>query len=136
MQFVALIYIDNDKLAALPPGEFDRMMHGCIVKADELAVEGTLLAARQLEDASTAKSLRVKEGRLTAVDGPYAEAKEMLGGFNLIEADSMEEALEVARSFPWARIGCIEVRPVRSMAAVRARVGAPAASEAAAAAVA
>lgn len=136
MQFVALIYIDPEKLAALPDGEFDRMMHGCIVKADELAVEGTLLSARQLEDPSTAKSLRVNDGRLTAVDGPYAEAKEVLGGFNLIEADSMEEALAVARGFPWARIGCVEVRPVRSMDAVRARVGAPAAPEAATAALA
>ena len=129
MQFLTLIYVDPEKLAALPPGEFDRMMHGCIVKADELAVEGTLLASQQLEDAHTARTLRVKDGRLAAVDGPYAEAKEVLGGFNLIEADSMEAALEIAGSFPWARIGCIEVRPGRSMSAVRARVGAPAAPE-------
>ena len=54
--------------------------------------------------------------------GPFAEAKEVLGGFNLIEADSIEEAVEMAKEFPWARTGCVEVRPVRDIGAVRARV--------------
>jgi hypothetical protein len=58
----------------------------------------------------------------TVTDGPFAEAKEVLGGFNLIEADTIEEAIEMAATFPWAQTGCVEVRPVRDIGAVRARV--------------
>ena len=68
--------------------------------------------------------MRIRQGRLTITDGPFAEAKEVLGGFNLIEADSIEEAVEMAKEFPWARTGCVEVRPVRDIGAVRARVNA------------
>jgi len=66
--------------------------------------------------------VRIRQSRLTITDGPFAEAKEVLGGFNLIEADSIEEAVEMAKEFPWARTGCVEVRPVRDIGAVRARV--------------
>lgn len=127
MQFLLLVYTDPTKVDALPDGEFDRMMRGCIEHADELAIEGTLLGSAQLEAPSTARSVRMHDGRVTTTDGPFAEAKEVLGGYNLIEADSLEEAVEFAKSFPWSRVGCIEVRPVRSMDAVRRRVGAPAA---------
>ena len=68
--------------------------------------------------------MRVRAGRTTIVDGPFAETKEVLAGFNLIEADSLEDAVRIAEGFPWARFGCIEVRPVRDIQAVRARVGA------------
>ena len=68
--------------------------------------------------------MRVREGRTRVVDGPFAETKEYLAGFNLIEAADMDEALRIAQSFPWSQTGCIEVRPVRDMDAVRRRVGA------------
>jgi len=58
------------------------------------------------------------------VDGPFAETKEVLAGFNLVEADSMEHAVRLAQEFPWTQYGCIEVRPVRDVGAVRERVGA------------
>jgi hypothetical protein len=60
---------------------------------------------------------------MTATDGPFAEAKEVLGGFNLIEAENMEEAVRIAAEFPWVRTGCVEVRPVQDIGAVRQRVG-------------
>ena len=60
---------------------------------------------------------------LITTDGPFTEAKEVLGGFNLIEADDMNDALRIAAEFPWARTGCVEVRPVRDIGAVRRRVG-------------
>jgi len=62
------------------------------------------------------------------LDGPFAETKELLAGFNLIEADSLEEAVRIAHEFPWVRFGCIEVRPLHDMDAERIRVGAPVAS--------
>ena len=124
MQFLLLVYSDPALLEALPEGEYDRWMRGCIGKADELRADGRLLAAQQLEDPSTAKAVRVRQGRTTVLDGPFAETKEVLAGFNLIEAGSLDEAVEIAQSFPWTRTGCIEVRPVRDFEAVRRRVGA------------
>lgn len=124
MQYLTLIYVDQDKIDALPEGEFDRLMHGCITHADELRADGRLLDSQKLEAPATARSLRVRDGKSTIVDGPFAETKEILGGFNLIEAADMDEAMRIAAGFPWARFGCIEVRPVTDFEAERRRVGA------------
>lgn len=124
MQYLTLIYVDQDKIDALPEGEFDRLMRGCIVHADELRADGRLLDSQKLEAPATARSLRVRDGKSTIVDGPFAETKEILGGFNLIEAADMDEAMRIAAGFPWARFGCIEVRPVTDFEAERRRVGA------------
>lgn len=122
MKFMLLIYNDSAMLADLPPAEFDSEMRGCLSKADALRQEGHLLESRMLKPATTAKSLRVRNGRQTVQDGPFAEAKEVLGGFNLIEAEDMDEALRIAAMFPWAKTGCVEVRPVEDIEAVRQRV--------------
>lgn len=124
MKFLMMIYSDDALLEALPEGEFDTRMRGCLAHADELQADGRLLGSQQLEAPVTAKTLRVRNGRATVTDGPFAETKEYLAGFNLIEADSMDEALRMAGAFPWAQTGCIELRPIRDMDAVRRRVGA------------
>ncbi|MBA8885887.1 hypothetical protein FHW12_000078 [Dokdonella fugitiva] len=124
MKFLMLVYTDDAMLQELPEGEYDRLMHGCITHADELKGEGKLLESQQLEAGNTAKSLRVRNGRASVVDGPFAETKEILGGFNLIEAADIDEAVRMAMEFPWARFGCIELRPVRDFDQVRERVGA------------
>jgi hypothetical protein len=125
MQFIALIYNDPTMLASLPGGEEDEMMRGCLAHADELRREGRLLESRMLAEPKTARSIRVREGRMTVVDGPFAEAKEMLGGFNLIEAEDLDEAVRIASGFPWAQTGCVEVRALQNFDDVRRRVGAP-----------
>jgi hypothetical protein len=117
-----LIYNDSALLDALPAPEFDATMRDCLTHADELRHEGHLLESQMLESPATAKSVRIRKGRMTAVDGPFAEAKEVLGGFNLIEAADMEEAIRIAARFPWARTGCVEVRPVKDIESVRQRV--------------
>ena len=117
-----LIYIDDSLLASLPTGEFDSMMRNCLSHAEHLRAQGPLLDSQQLEPASTAKSIRTRSGQLAITDGPVAEAKEVLGGFNLIEAENIDEAVKIALSFPWSKIGCVEVRPVRDIAGVRQRV--------------
>ena len=122
MKFMLLIYVDESMLNALPGGEFDSMMRNCLTHADELQDEGCLLESQQLEAVSTAKSIRSRGGRVTVTDGPFAEAKEVFGGFNLIEANNIDEAVRIAKSFPWSRIGCVEVRPVRDIGTVRQRV--------------
>jgi len=130
MKFMLLIYNDNTLLDTLPDGRSDEMMRDCLAHADELRHDGRLIESQMLEGAATAKSVRIRNGRVTAVDGPFAETKEILGGFNLIEARDMDEAVEIAAQFPWARTGCVEVRPVRDIDGVRRRVGATAADSA------
>ena len=122
MKFIVLIYNDPELLDALPQTEFDSQMRGCLTKADELKREGKLIESQMLKAPSTAKSIRIRNGRQTTHDGPFAEAKEVLGGFNLIEAENMDEALRIAEAFPWASTGCVEVRPVQEIEEVRQRV--------------
>ena len=128
MKFMLLIYNENGALDALPPGEADAMMRECFAHADELQAEGHLIESQMLHDAGRAKSVRVRHGRVTSTDGPFSEAKEVLGGFNLIEAADIDEAVRIAAQFPWARTGCVEVRPVQDIGVVRRRVGASGAS--------
>jgi len=122
MKFMLLIYNDNTLLDALPEAQADGMMRDCLTHADELRGEGSLLESQMLESATTAKSLRIRNGRARVSDGPFSEAKEVLGGFNLIEAENVDEAIRIAQQFPWAQTGCIEIRPVRDIEAVRRRV--------------
>ena len=122
MKFMLLIYNDAKLLDAMPSSEFDANMRECLSHADELRDKGKLIQSQMLEGAATAKSVRIRKGRITAMDGPFSETKEVLGGFNLIEAESMEEAVRIAAEFPWANTGCVEVRPVRDIGAVRERV--------------
>jgi len=124
MQYLLLVYTDEGLLGQLQPSEFDRHMKHCLEHADELQACGKLLGYQQLEPAATAKAVRIRGGQAQVLDGPFAETKELLAGFNLVEAESEEEALRLAQALPWARYGCIEVRRVRDVAAVRQRVGA------------
>ncbi|MEO8620268.1 MAG: YciI family protein [bacterium] len=122
MQFMVLIYNDPTLLDALPKPEFNSTMRECLSHADELRQEGHLIESRMLQGASTARSIRVRGGRQTIYDGPFTEAKEILGGFNLIEANDMDEAVRIAATFPWVRTGRVEVRPLEDIEVVRQRV--------------
>jgi len=124
MKFLVMIYNDDTLLDALPPGRYDTMMNSCFRHADELRAEGHLLDSMQLEPPAKTKTVRVRNNRTTVIDGPFAEAREYLGGFNLIEAADIDEAVRIAQTFPWAATGCIEVRPVKDIVAERQRVGA------------
>jgi len=123
MKFIVLVYNDPALLGALPEADFKTTMRGCLVKADEMTRAGEVLESAILEDVSTAKSVRIRSGRKTVLDGPFAETKEVLGGFNVIEAADMDEALRIAEQFPWAQTGSLEVRPIRDMPALRRSVG-------------
>lgn len=118
-----LVYNDEKTLESLQEsGQFDPMMRDCFAHVDELAARGQFVQAQQLEVSSKAKSVRVRNGKASATDGPFAEAKEVLGGFTMIEAANMEEAVEIASHVPWARVGTIEVRPVRDIDVVKDNV--------------
>jgi len=124
MQYLLLVYTDAELLDKLPVEDFNTNMRECLLHSDEQKAQGKLLMCQQLEPAANARTVRVRQGRTTVMDGPFAETKEMLAGFNLVEADSLEEAVRMAHELPWTRYGSVEVRPVGDMAAMRARVGA------------
>ncbi len=125
MKFMLLIYNEPALLDALPKQEFDGRMRQCLSHADDLRRKGRLLDSQMLEEPAAAKSVRIRNGRRTILDGPFAETKEVIAGFNVIEADSMQQALEIAAEFPWTQTGCVEVRPIRDIDSVREHVGAP-----------
>jgi hypothetical protein len=126
MKYDVLIYTDPAKLSELPAPAFNAMMRDCLAHADEMQQGGTLLQSEMLEDTATARSIRVRNGRKSVLDGPFAETKEVLGGFNIIEAGDMDEAVRIAEAFPWSQIGSVEVRPIREISTVRKAVGLPA----------
>jgi hypothetical protein len=123
MKFLLMIYNDDSLMDKLQGGQYDTMMRGCFEHADELRASGCLIESQQLEAPATAKSVRIRNGKTTVLDGPFAETKEMLGGFNLIEAADMDEAVRIAAEFPWAQTGCVEIRAVRDLSTVRRSVG-------------
>lgn len=123
MQFMLLIYIDGQLVDELPDGQLDGMLGDCFDHVDDLARQGMVLESHMLLEASKARTLRTRQGRPRVVDGPFSETREVLGGFNLIEARDMDDAVRIAAELPWASIGSIEIRPVRDLNAERRRVG-------------
>ena len=113
MRYLCLVYIEPAKLQALSQGELAELNAEAVAFDEELRRSGHYVAASALEPVEAATTLRVRDGRLSITDGPFAETKEHLGGFVLIEARDLNEAMHVAARIPPARIGSIEVRPVR-----------------------
>ena len=128
MKFMLLVYTDEALMNALPEGELDGMLRTCFDHVDQLESDGHRVDSQMLAAPRAARSVRIRDDRVTTTDGPFSETKEVLGGFNLIEARDMDEAVRIAAGFPWARTGCIEVRPVEDLPAVRRRVRTSAAS--------
>lgn len=126
MQFLLLINIDPELIQALPAEEYDAQMRGCLAHADELQAQGILVMSQQLQPVEQARTLRVRQAQPRITDGPFAETREFLAGFNLINARDADEAMRIALEFPWSRYGSIEVRPVADMQAERVRVSAAA----------
>ena len=108
MKYLCLVYLDQEHWDACPDSE-------CFGFAGELAGSGRLLAAEPLHPGHTATTVRVRNGQTTLYDGPFAETKEILAGFYLIDARDLNEALLVAAQIPPAKYGSIEVRPVRNL---------------------
>jgi hypothetical protein len=108
MKYVCLVYLEDAKVREVP----DRECQAC---GDDMRSKGRLVAAEALQPPSTARTVRMRGGRLSVTDGPFTETKEMLAGFYLIEAQDEAEAIEIASHIPPARIGSIEVRPVRTL---------------------
>jgi hypothetical protein len=101
--------------AAVPKPDYDALINETLDYVDSLHESGQLIAAESLEKVQTATTLRVRHGKLSVTDGPFAETKEQLGGFFLIDARDLNDAIRIASKLPPARIGSIEVRPVEDL---------------------
>ena len=117
MRYLCLVYLEEEKLDALPKAELDDLVTQSIAYDEELAASGHLVSADALESAAASTTLRVRGGRVSVTDGPFVETKEQLGGFVLIDARDLNEALQLAGKIPPARYGSIVVRPIRHLAA-------------------
>ena len=115
MKFMFMIYHDENVLDALPKGEMQTLIDSALDYDDEIRETGHYIVSDALESSRMARTIRVRGGKVSTTDGPFAETKEQLGGFFLIEAKDIDEACEVASRFPPARVGIIEVRPVREL---------------------
>jgi hypothetical protein len=109
MKYLCLVYLEPDKLHAVPDRE-------CAACGDGFRRSGVLLAAEALQPVDTATTVRVRNGKAVITDGPFAETKEQLAGFYLIDARDLNEAIQAAAKIPPAREGSVEVRPVRDLA--------------------
>jgi len=108
MKYLCLVYAEEKKLEDIDDGE-------CMVCGDGLRATGHAIAAEALQPVHTATTVRVRNGKLSMTDGPFAETKEQLAGFYLIDARDLNEAIQIAAKIPPARVGSIEVRPVRQL---------------------
>jgi hypothetical protein len=112
MQYMLLIYNDPSVWQTMPEEQSRSMMGEYFTYTEELRGSGKFVAGDALQPTATATSVRVRSGETLTTDGPFAETKEVLGGYYLIDVESLDEALEWAAKIPGAKIGTIEVRPV------------------------
>ncbi|HZP13445.1 MAG TPA: YciI family protein [Nevskiaceae bacterium] len=112
MKYLCLAYEEEAKLNALSRDEWDALRAETLEYVDSLRERHQLIATQALQSARSAATVQVRNGRAAVTDGPFAETKEQLGGFFLIEAADFNEALRVASKWPSARLGTIEVRPI------------------------
>ncbi len=112
MKYLLLIYQDEKSWAGLSEAERQKIYGEYGQLRQELVTSGQFVGGSQLHPISTATSMRVRDGKALATDGPFAETKEQLGGYFLIEAKNLDEALGIAARIPSAREGTVEVRPI------------------------
>jgi hypothetical protein len=112
MRYLLAIYENEGNWASMSEAEQGEAFGEYMALSAELDAAGKKIAAEPLQPISTASTVRVRDGKTVVTDGPFAETREQLGGFYLIEAESLDEALAVAARIPGARTGCVEVRPI------------------------
>jgi hypothetical protein len=108
MKYLCLVYMDERRLEEIDDNE-------CMACGDALRASGQMIGGEALQSVQTATTVRVRNGRVSVTDGPFAETKEQLAGFYMVEAKDLNEAIQIATRIPPARVGSIEVRPVRQL---------------------
>lgn len=120
MKYMLLIYLDENGLSE---AERQQCYGDSAAYARQLHERGKYLAAAPLHPTSTATSVRIRDGRSIVTDGPFAETREQLGGFYLIEAENLDQAIEIAGEIPAGRWGTVEIRPVLEITGLPAGSG-------------
>jgi len=116
MKYLCVIYIEEKKLSAMPKGDYQSVVKACFDYEEDLRKTGQIIAAEALEPTPAARTVQVRDGKASITDGPFAETKEQLAGFFMINAGDLNDAIRVASNMPQARIGSIEVRPIKDLA--------------------
>jgi hypothetical protein len=116
MRYLCLVYHDEAAIEAMPASEYDALVRDVLAFRETLKERGHYIASSPLQPVRTATTVRVRHGQTFLTDGPFAETKEQLGGFYLIEAADLNEAIRLAAKMPPARVGSIEVRPLAEFA--------------------
>ena len=125
MKFMFTIYHDPKVMDAMPEKEMQALIDAAIEYSDEIRRSGHYIVSNALQGPETARTVRVQAGKVSTTVGAFAETKDQLGGFFLIEAKDMDEACAIAAKFPPLRVGVIEVRPVQELTHSRDRRGLP-----------
>lgn len=115
MKYVCLVYYDENIINKMTSEEWESLNKECVACGESLRSTGNMVGGNALHPIASATSLRVRDGKPIITDGPFAETKEQLAGFYLLEARDLNEALQIAGKIPPARLGTIEVRPVREL---------------------
>jgi len=115
MKYLCLVFYDEKNLDALSPAESDELDRQSLGYDVFLRQNGHFLAAQALQPVHSAATVRIKNGKVTVTDGPFAETREQIGGFILIEAQDMNEAIQLASRIPPLRLGGVEVRPIKEL---------------------
>lgn len=117
MKYLCLVYLDEKRMGELPDED-------CVEFDTAIRKSGQCVASEALESVQTATTVRVRDSKVSITDGPFAETKEQLAGFYMIEARDLDEAIQLASRIPPARVGSIEVRPIRPIRETVARAAA------------
>lgn len=115
MKYMCLIYYDEKNLDSLSKKDFEELVDESLEFDEELQRNGQSLARGALQSIQTATSIRIRNGKTSITDGPFVETKEQLGGIVVIEANDLNEAIQIASKLPPARLGGVEVRPIREL---------------------
>jgi hypothetical protein len=115
MKYLCLIYDDEATWGRMPKPEVDAMMAEYGAFTADIKRSGHYLGGNPLQPTRTASTVRVRKGKISTTDGPFAETKEQLGGYYLIEARDLNDAIQIAARIPSARVGCVEVRPIMDL---------------------
>src|SRR5690554_5147355 len=115
MKYLALVYYQESIIDAMSEKEWHDLNQDCIRCVEKLDGLGKFVAGQALHPVDTATTLRVRNGEVLVSDGPFAETKEQLAGFYLLDARDLNEALQLASNIPPARLGSIELRPIREL---------------------
>lgn len=115
MKYLCLVYYEEKTIDAMTKDEWDALNGECVASVARLQQSGNFLGGNALQSVHTATTVRVRNGKASITDGPFAETKEQLAGFYLLDARDLNEVIQLASKIPPARLGSIEIRPIREL---------------------